>query len=111
MSGEAMSEKQVVKDYVKDPMFEENTLLPIKWGDEWLMLDDVIAFMNMLTDENRQLKKKIKGLEKENKQLRMRLLNYEQKNNDNGDFQAWEVPPIPEEERISFIIKYGGDGV
>ena len=70
MSGEAMSEKQVVKDYVKDPMFEENTLLPIKWGNEWLMLDDVIAFMNMLTDENRQLKKKIKGLEKENEQLR-----------------------------------------
>ena len=73
MSGEAMSEKQVVKDYVKDPMFEKNTLLPIKWGDEWLMLDDIIAFMNMLTDENRQLKKKIKGLEKENEMLRILL--------------------------------------
>lgn len=67
-----MSEKQVVKDYVKDPMFEKNTLLPIKWGDEWLMLDEVIAFMNMLTDENRQLKK-------ENERLKNRIRELEQK--------------------------------
>lgn len=95
MSGEAMSEKQVVKDYVKDPMFEENTLLPIKWGNEWLMLDDVIAFMNMLTDENRQLKKKIKGLEKENEQLKAKLTQTDKLNKRNPRQRKTKLRPEP----------------
>ena len=49
----------------------------------------------------------LNSLAKENEQLKIRLLNCEQKKNDNGGFQVWEVPPIPQGKRISFTTNNG----
>lgn len=68
--------------------------------NHWSQAQDICNRLNDTLDELRE----------KNEQLRMRLLNCEQKS-DNSDFQIWEVPSIPEEERISFITKYGGDDV
>ena len=46
--------------------------------------------------------KLVSDLRKENEQLRQQLLICQQSKNNDGQFQVWEVPPIPQGTRITF---------
>ena len=80
------------KRFIKDPIFEENTLLPIMYNKNRLFLNDVVELLNDLHQENQSLKesqdvkefsalfnqtialkREIKDLKEENEQLRQQL--------------------------------------
>lgn len=107
---------------VEDGLFYENNKRLGYYQDE--KEDEIIKNnhkatvdrMLELRELNIELKRIHKKLKKENKELKEKIEGlYEQMAHsmevDDDDFQVWEVPPIPEEERMSFITKYGGDGV
>ena len=76
------------KRFIKDPIFEENTLLPLMDNGNRLFLNDVVELLNDLHQENHSLKFQLdecannklysrRKLEEENKQLRQQVANYE----------------------------------
>lgn len=75
-----------------------------------ILEDDVVRLLNeqqatitALKEENEKLRKELSDCEK----FRYAVFKgmekiIEEKKNDNGGFQVWEVPPIPKGKRISF---------
>lgn len=76
------------------------------------LLNELSTNCSRLQEENKQLRKELNDCEK----FRYAVFKgmekiIEEKKNDNGGFQVWEVPPITMGETISFTTNNDGDGV
>ena len=70
---------------------------------------NVFRLLNSLADENEQLKSLVNACEYGQKSLMKGMEKIiEEKKNDDGGFQVWEVPPIPKGSRISFTTNNDG---
>lgn len=66
-------------------------------------LTEIEDMLNELFEENKRLQKKLSDCEKFRYSVFKGMEKIiEEKKNDNGGFQVWEVPPIPQGKRITF---------
>ena len=105
-----MSEKRFrTNDLVKFNYSEIGEYIDENHTDRPLRNDEVCDLLNELAEENEKLRKELSTCEKFRYQIFKEMEKIiEEKKNDDGRFQVWEVPPITMGMGISFTTNNDG---